>query len=368
MGHFRSIKLKNYRNFLDSSFEFDDKCNIIIGKNGSGKTNVLESLSLFEKGRGFRKEKIINLVNYETNEKNFNIRSIFHHEDTDYTVDVSNIDKNEKNLKKIFINNSSDVDSLKYFENLLSFIYFLPEMERLFVSSPSSRRNFIDRLIYSKDKKYNLLINNYKKLIHARHKILQNFHYDEIWINKLENNIVNFGIEIYKKRFEQIDTLNSILIKLDILKNLSFKFILKITDTFIEKNLNIDDLDREFFNSELRQNRKIDSLTGGCSIGPHRSDIIGYKINTNFTINQLSTGQQKAAVLLLIIAQCKYLIEENNLKPIILLDEICSHLDNDNRELLLYLIGKLDVQVFMTGTEKNFFSFLSTKAYYYNIT
>jgi DNA replication and repair protein RecF len=155
---------------------------------------------------------------------------------------------------------------------------------------------------------------------------------------------------------------------LDILKNLSFKFILKITDTFIEKNLNIDDLDREFFNSELRQNRKIDSFTGGCSIGPHRSDIIGYKINTNFTINQLSTGQQKAAVLLLIIAQCKYLIEENNLKPIILLDEICSHLDNDNRELLLYLIGKLDVQVFMTGTEKKFFSFLSTKAYYYNIT
>ena len=99
MGHFRSIKLKNYRNFLDSSFEFDDKCNIIIGKNGSGKTNILESLSLFEKGRGFRKEKIINLVNYETNEKNFNIRSIFHHEDTDYTVDVFNIDKNEKNLK-----------------------------------------------------------------------------------------------------------------------------------------------------------------------------------------------------------------------------------------------------------------------------
>jgi len=118
LGYFRSIKLKNYRNFLDSSFEFDDKCNIIIGKNGSGKTNVLESLSLFEKGRGFRKEKIINLVNYETNEKNFNIRSIFHHEGTDYTVNVSNIDKNEKNLKKIFINNSSDVDSLKYFENL----------------------------------------------------------------------------------------------------------------------------------------------------------------------------------------------------------------------------------------------------------
>jgi len=368
LGHFQSIKLNCYRNFLDSFFEFDKTCNIIIGKNGSGKTNILESLSLFEKGRGFRKDNLVNLVNHETNKKSFKIRSIFHHEDTDYIADVFNVNIKEKNLKKIFINNSSDADSLKYFENLLSFIYFLPEMERLFVSSPSSRRNFIDRLIYSNDKKYSLLINNYKKLIHERQKILYGSHYDEIWINKLENNIVNFGIEIYKKRFEKIHTLNSILIKLDILQNFSSRFILKITDTFVEQNLNIDDLDREFFYTELKKNRKNDSLIGRCSIGPHRSDIVGYKINTNFTINQFSTGQQKIAILLIIIAQCKYLIEEKKLKPIVLMDEVCSHLDNDNRELLLYLINNLNVQVFMTGTEKSFFSFLSTKAYYCNIT
>ena len=136
----------------------------------------------------------------------------------------------------------------------------------------------------------------------------------------------------------------------------------------MKKNLNIVDLDREFFSNELKKNRKTDSLTGGCAFGPHRSDIIGYKIDTNFNINQFSTGQQKTAILLIIIAQCKYLIEERNLKPIILLDEVCSHLDNDNRELLLYLIGKLEVQVFITGNDKNLFSFLSTKAYYCNIT
>ena len=368
MGYFKNIKLKFYRNFLDSSFEFDKRCNIIIGKNGSGKTNILESLSLLEKGRGFKKEKLNNFINYEMHDKYFHIRATFHHEDIDYTADVFNNDKNERNLKKILVNGSDDSYSLKHFENLLSFIYFLPEMERLFVSSPSSRRNFIDRLIYTKDKKYNLLINKYKKFIYERQKILQNSHYDEVWIDKLENNIVNFGIEIYKKRLEKVHILNSILFKLDIYQNLSYKFILKLTDIFIEKNLNPDDLDRQFFINELKKNRKIDTLKGGCSIGPHRSDIIGYKINTNFNINQFSTGQQKTAILLIIIAQCKYLIEKNNLKPIILLDEICSHLDNDNRELLLYLIEKLEVQVFMTGTDKNLFSFLSTKAYYCNIT
>ena len=72
-------------------------------------------------------------------------------------------------------------------------------------------------------------------------------------------------------------------------------------------------------------------------------------------------------LILIIIAQCKYLIDKLNRKPIILFDEVCSHLDEYNRKLLLNLIDSLDVQTFMTGTEKNFFSFLSTKAKYYNI-
>ena len=80
-----------------------------------------------------------------------------------------------------------------------------------------------------------------------------------------------------------------------------------------------------------------------------------------------STGQQKAVILLLIIAQSKYLINSLNRQPIVLLDEVCSHLDEYNREILLGLINSLDVQIFITGTEKNFFSFLSTKASYYYI-
>ena len=73
-------------------------------------------------------------------------------------------------------------------------------------------------------------------------------------------------------------------------------------------------------------------------------------------------------ILLIILSQCKFLIEELQIKPIILFDEVCSHLDKNNRSLLLDLINSLNVQTIMTGTEKNFFSFLSTKASYYNIT
>ena len=118
---------------------------------------------------------------------------------------------------------------------------------------------------------------------------------------------------------------------------------------------------------ELKENRKNDFLSGGCTIGPHRSDFGGMNIKNSFNLNQLSTGQQKTVVLLIIISQCKFLIEKFNVNPIVLLDEVCSHLDHTNREILLFLIEDLNVQVFMTGAEKSFFSFLSTKANYCNI-
>ena len=117
----------------------------------------------------------------------------------------------------------------------------------------------------------------------------------------------------------------------------------------------------------LKNNRKLDFFSGGCTIGPHRSDFTGFDMRNGFKLSQLSTGQQKTVILLIIISQCKFLINSLKLNPIIILDEVCSHLDKVNRDLLLYLIEDLKVQVFMTGTEENFFTFLSTKANYCNI-
>ena len=68
------------------------------------------------------------------------------------------------------------------------------------------------------------------------------------------------------------------------------------------------------------------------------------------------------------LSQCKYLIDIFDLKPILLLDEICSHLDDINRQILLTIVETLNLQVFMTGTSKDLFSFLSTNTNFCNIT
>lgn len=364
MGYFKNIILNNYRNFDQFSIDFNECCNVIIGKNGSGKTNILEAISLFEKGRGFRKEKIQNLVNFYQNNNQFNIYSIFENNKIEFNINVFNSDKN---LKKLAVNNSSEVQSIKHFESMFSIIHFLPEMERLFVNTPSVRRNFFDRLIFSFNKDYNTIINNYKKFVNERQLLLKNDNFDEDWLTKIENNIVKFGISIYHKRALHLKKINEILQIINNSNHFSKNFKLKIEDNFFEKNSNIIEFNKQYL-LELKNRRQNDFFSGRCSIGPHRSDIYGINSEDNFNLNQLSTGQQKTIVLLIIIAQSEYLIKDINLRPIILLDEICSHLDDINRELLLYLIDNTGIQVFMTGTKKNFFSFLSTKANYCNIT
>ena len=102
-------------------------------------------------------------------------------------------------------------------------------------------------------------------------------------------------------------------------------------------------------------------------INTYKSDYIFYA-NSDYLVSQLSTGQQKTLILLIFLAQCTYLLEVFNKKPILLLDEVCSHLDELNRKILLTLIESFDLQIFMTGTTKNLFSFLSTKSNFCNIT
>lgn len=367
MNYFKSLELENFRNFLNFKTDFTSGCNVLYGDNGTGKTNILESISLFERGKGFRKENLNNLINFKSNIKNFKVESSFKKKNDEISIKVFNQNNNKNSVKKILVNESSSKESVNYLDELFSLIYFLPEMERLFVKSPSIRRNFLDSLILSIDKNYNKIITNYKKLIFERNKILKKYNYDPDWVTNIEKNIVDLGIKIYRQRLNQISLINTNLIKLENLKKSFYKINFSLYDELLlSQNGEFKVLHEEYLN-KLKHSRSIDAIIGGCKFGPHKSDIIGYKIDDNFNINQLSTGQQKTVVLLIIIAQCKFMINELNKNPIIIFDEVCSHLDTHNRILLLDLIELLKVQIFMSGTEKNFFSFLSTNTTYCNI-
>ncbi len=359
MGYFENIKLSSYRNFERLELDLIKSSNVFFGKNGAGKTNILESISLFNKGRGFRNDKIINLVKKDSenflNITNYNLKN------NSYEIKVSSGVKNNKIFKDTFLNGDKSPSSKKFINSCFSFIYFLPDMERLFLSNPSFRRNFIDRMIFSYNNEYNKLINMYKKNIIERTKILNDNNYDEAWINNIENNIVTNGLEIYGFRNNQIEILIDQLGILKKKQRYPFDINIRLND---ESSYN---LNKEKYLNILKMNRESDKFAGGSKIGPHKSDFV-FTVDKNYDASQLSTGQQKTIVLLILIAQCNYLIENKKITPILLLDEICSHLDETNRYLLLELTQSFDIQSFMTGTDETLFSFLSTNTKFYNIT
>jgi len=367
LNFFEKIKLKNFRNFEEFTINFSNKCNVIVGPNGSGKTNLLESISLFEKGRGFRKDLLKNMINNKTQDNMFLINSSFTTQEKNLDLILSCALKENKLKKKLLVNGSNSKESVQHFERLYSVIWFLPEMERLFLDSPSLRRNFFDRLIYGANKDYLTLLNNYKKKIVERNMILKQSNYDINWIYQVENEIVDYGLKIYLMRTKHIKILNSEIKSLQIIDKNFNSFELRINDNFLtgKETTEVDFRSKYLLN--LKNSRNYDAIVGGCKIGPHKSNIHGFHLGKKLSLVLCSTGQQKAVILLLIIAQSKYLINSLNRQPIVLLDEVCSHLDEYNREILLGLINSLDVQIFITGTEKNFFSFLSTKASYYYI-
>lgn len=360
MGNFKNINLVNFRNFENYSLSFSNSCNVLFGKNGCGKTNILEGISLFSKGRGLRKDKISNII--KKNHDKFLISSHFDHERIIYDLISESKTINDKVNKSLQINSDKTTETLNSFYELVPFLIFLPETERLFLSSPSTRRNFIDQLIFTYNHNYNKLINSYNKYLQERSKILSKNILDETWLNELEKNISKCGLEIYSLRKTQVMILQENLnIYLDNF-NLPFKINITLIDKLFEININ-----QEFFEKELKFNRKIDTLIGGSKIGPHKSDYIFY-VNDHFMASQLSTGQQKTLILLLFLSHCKYLINTKNKAPILLLDEVCSHLDEINRNILLTLVESFKLQVFMTGTTKDLFSFLSTNTNFCNIT
>ncbi len=360
MVKINNIQFKNFRNFTNYKLLFNKRLNIFFGENGCGKTNILEGISLNAKGRGIRNSNISDLIKKE--QEFFYIKNELKIHNNRYEIDIFTEKKNDKFKKIIKINSDSTRESLDFLNKSISFLLFVPEMERLFQATPSYRRNFLDRLIFSSKNDYNKLINKYQKFLLERIKILQNNSIDYDWLNNIEREISTIGLQIYQLRYSQLNFINS---NLKILKNdhkFKFNLELKIKDDFFNKDMTF-----EKYLSNLNDSREYDKKFGGTKIGPHKSDFIAI-INNDFAATLLSTGQQKTAVLMILLAQCNYLVNYKNINPILLFDEIGSHLDSVNRELLLDMINRFEIQFFLTGTDKNLFSFVSTNAQFYNIT
>ena len=358
MTYIKNLLLTNYRVYENIKFSFKPNINIIYGKNGIGKTNILEALSFLTAGKGMLGANIGDVLRItEQPVINYNWTIFANIEDNNIADTIAIYSENDNNIlkKKIKINGNI-ARSQEELNKILNVLWLTPDMQTLFIDEKANRRKFLDRIVYIVDNNHSSRINKYEFLVKERMKVLQDSKkFDEHWLTVLEEKIAETGISIAVARNQVIRHLNRILVNYDF----NFpKFIITIDGKF--ENLLLDNITamqaEEEFRKVLRNNRQQDNETKRTTEGVHKSDLRLFYQTKNMDAQFCSTGEQKLFLISFTILKALLCKELNKPQPIILLDEVFSYLDKNKKLELFNELLKLNVQSFITGTDISIFS------------
>lgn len=323
----KSIKLINFRNHNNYFLECDNT-SLILGKNGSGKTSVLEAIYISTRGKSFRAsdqdiikhKKEFYRIELEYNDSN---KIITTYDGENKTFNISN--KKYRRLPKIH----------KY-----PIVLFLPTDLNLINNSPSARREYFNRIFSEFNHNYNSYLLKYEKALKQRNELLKNETTKKADLFSWNIILAKYGAEIFKLRKKYIEEINQSLTKIyrSISKNKDEVEIIYETEVKNEDN----------FLKTLENNFQKDILLKHTSFGIHRDDFI-FNFNQKKANSSASRGETRSIILALKFIEADLIYQKQNKKPIILLDDVFSELDQIRRECLIKNFK--DNQVIITSVE-----------------
>ena len=337
------LDIINFRNYEKLSLEFED-VNILIGRNGVGKTNILESIYVLAITKSHRSYLDKNLIK----------------EDKDFAKITGSVNKKcEKNTyeliisakgKKVSINKNILRRISDYLSNFTA-ILFCPDDLDLIKGSPSERRKFLNIEIGQLDNKYIATLNDYNQLIKNRNEYLKNItfnNYNARYLSVINNQIATKASIIYDYRYKYLKKVEENLIKM---YDEQFKLPIKIK--FNNNCEIIDETDniKEKILNKLNKNLKKEIILGSTQYGPHKDDFDIILDGKNIR-DYGSQGQQRLAIISLKLGEIDIFKKYVGTNPILLLDDVFSELDENKKNNLLKYINK-DNQVIITTTDLN---------------
>jgi DNA replication and repair protein RecF len=330
-----------------------------LGKNGSGKTNILESISMLSAGKGLRNAKNNEIItNFDTNLSTWGVNINYSNAELSYKLIFGN-KFNPLSLKWSGFSKINDDNTKKKsaISNFLRIIWLTPQMENLFLAPPSVRRKFLDRMTFNFFPNHAKQILEHEYFLQSRNKILSDIDWNIRWLEQIEVKITELSIKIIENRLACLQIINESLETLDInyLKPLFFM------QGEIEERMKIDDevQTSEFISARLKQGRVYDARLRRCGIGSHKSELIIVDREKNRTGNLCSTGEQKSMIIALLIGQSYAIYKHSKIAPILLLDEIFAHLDSGRKAELILELQKTPSQIWISSTDMNLYKLIS---------
>lgn len=346
--YLKTAQIKNFRNIKEASLCFCPNVNVILGKNAQGKTNLLEAIWLLSGNKSFRGASDREFTSFD--ESNFYIGASFCDSDEEFKLSIGCDTSSDKPIKKI-MRGEKKYATQKALLGAVPMTVFSPDDLELIKAGPINRRNYCDSLLCMLFPAFAKTLSRYNRIVSQKNALLREENGAdniEIWNEQLSL----FGASVVKSRIELLKRLREPA-GTYFYEMASEELKLEYSCSFCENaDIEEDELYKALL-KKLSENKEKEINAGACLYGPHRDDI-EVIINKKSARQFASQGQQRSAVLALLLAKTQLLKNHTGKTPIVLLDDVMSELDEGRQR---YLLEKIDeFQVFITCCQGELFS------------
>ena len=343
----KSFRAQNFRNIEKCSLEFDKSVNLLLGENAQGKTNAVEGIYLFARGKSFRKGDEKDLIRFK--EQGFNLSIEYEDKSGVNSLEYAVFGR-ERRRKKNGYKISKASEMIGNFKAVL----FCPDDLTLVKGGPEERRDFLNVAISQCFPSYISIYSDYKKALENRNYILKNcskgLYFNEDELLAWSESLAEYASDIYIQRKEYIKKLEVYAKHFmseisDGKENIELYYKSDIIDDITDKKASV----KEKYNRIFKENLVKEKNAGVTLYGPHREDVF-ITINGKDSRIFSSQGQQRSIVLALKMAEGEVSRELFGEYPVFLFDDVLSELDEKRQNFVLD--GMKDRQIIITSCER----------------
>lgn len=341
-----SLSLSHFRSHRAAKLSFDGRPVAIVGANGAGKTNILEAVSLLSPGRGLRRANADEIAR-RPEALGWKVEASLRGLGADHQVETW---AEGGTSRQVRIDGKAATQAA--LARITRVLWLVPSMDRLWIEAAEGRRRFLDRMTLSFAPDHADSVLTYERAMRDRNRLLKDQVTDPHWYRALEAQMVVAGAQITANRQS---TLARLMQAQEESESAFPKADVWLTGPYGE--VDFPELDRA-----LSEGRRRDMAAGRTLAGPHRADMAGQFAAKGVDAGLCSTGEQKALLISLLLANARALAADLGKAPVLLLDEVAAHLDPARRAALFDELCSLGAQAIMTGTETELFDSLGNRA------
>ena len=362
------LALTDFRNYHSARLDLAPGPVVLTGPNGAGKTHLLEAVSVLSPGRGLRNARL----------GDFDRRCGEDDSDAAGWAVAATVETRRGPVKigtgrdpaggerRVVRIDGETARGQAALGEVIGVTWLTPQMDRLFIEGPSARRRFLDRLVLGLDPAHAARVSAYEHAIRERSRLLRDNPSDATWLDAIEETMAAHGVAVAAARRYAVERLDEACATAEgPFPRARLKLIGTVED-WLDELPALAAEDR--FRAALRGGRATDAAAGGATTGPHRSDLAVTNAEKGAPAETMSTGEQKALLISIVLAHAQLQRQTRGEPPLLLLDEVAAHLDAARREALFSALLQLESQVWLTGTDTALFASLRAAARFLSVS